>query len=46
MGADLLDAAGVEEDDAVGTHEELLEIGGRYAAMWRAFEALGQQRAA
>jgi ATP-binding cassette subfamily B protein len=39
----LLDAGRIAE---VGTHEELLEIGGRYAAMWRAFEALGEQRAA
>ena len=30
----------------VGSHEELLARGGRYAAMWRAFEALGERRAA
>jgi ATP-binding cassette subfamily B protein len=39
----LLDAGRIAE---VGIHEELLEMGGRYAAMWQAFEALGQQRAA
>ena len=25
----------------IGTHDELLELGGRYAAMWRAFELVG-----
>ncbi|HVW47747.1 MAG TPA: ABC transporter ATP-binding protein [Solirubrobacterales bacterium] len=39
----LLDAGRVAE---VGSHEELLARGGRYAAMWRAFEALGERRAA
>jgi ATP-binding cassette subfamily B protein len=39
----LLDAGGIAE---VGDHQELLARGGRYAAMWRAFEALGAQRAA
>jgi ATP-binding cassette, subfamily B, bacterial len=39
----LLDAGRIEE---VGDHQELLARGGRYAAMWRAFEALGTQRAA
>ena len=39
----LLDAGRVAE---VGTHQELLARGGRYAAMWRAFESLGEQRAA
>jgi ATP-binding cassette subfamily B protein len=39
----LLDAGRIDE---VGSHEELLVTGGRYAAMWRAFEALGAQRAA
>jgi ATP-binding cassette subfamily B protein len=39
----LLDAGRIAE---VGSHQELLARGGRYAAMWRAFEALGAQRAA
>ncbi|MFT3863716.1 MAG: ABC transporter ATP-binding protein [Solirubrobacterales bacterium] len=39
----LLDQGRVAE---VGSHEELLARGGRYAAMWRAFEALGEQRSA
>jgi ATP-binding cassette, subfamily B, bacterial len=39
----LLDAGRIAE---VGDHQELLARGGRYAAMWRAFEALGAQRAA
>ena len=39
----LLDAGRIAES---GTHQELLARGGRYAAMWRAFEALGSQRAA
>jgi ATP-binding cassette subfamily B protein len=39
----LLDGGRVAES---GTHEELLARGGRYAAMWRAFEALGEQHAA
>jgi ATP-binding cassette, subfamily B, bacterial len=39
----LLDAGRIEE---VGSHDELLARDGRYAAMWQAFEALGQQRAA
>ncbi len=39
----LLDQGRVAE---VGTHEELVERGGHYAAMWAAFEALGEQRTA
>jgi ATP-binding cassette, subfamily B, bacterial len=39
----LLDAGTVAE---VGTHEELLARRGRYAAMWRAFEALSERQAA
>jgi ATP-binding cassette subfamily B protein len=39
----LLDAGRIAE---VGSHEELLARGARYAAMWQAFEALGAQRAA
>jgi ATP-binding cassette subfamily B protein len=39
----LLDAGRIAE---VGSHDELLAREGRYAAMWRAFEALGAQRAA
>jgi ATP-binding cassette, subfamily B, bacterial len=39
----LLDAGRIAE---VGSHQELLARGGRYAAMWQAFEALGSQRAA
>ena len=39
----LLDAGRIAE---IGDHQELLAKGGRYAAMWRAFEALGAQRAA
>ena len=37
----LLDAGRIEE---VGTHDELLARGGRYAAMWQAFEQLGEHR--
>ncbi|HVX32272.1 MAG TPA: metal ABC transporter permease, partial [Solirubrobacterales bacterium] len=39
----LLDAGRVAE---VGTHAELLARGGRYAAMWQAFEALSDTPAA
>jgi ATP-binding cassette subfamily B protein len=39
----LLDAGRIAE---VGTHDELLARGGRYAAMWGAFEALGERQAA
>jgi ATP-binding cassette subfamily B protein len=39
----LLDAGRIAE---VGSHQELLARGGRYAAMWQAFEALGERRAA
>ncbi len=39
----LLDAGRVAE---VGTHPELLARGGHYAAMWQAFEALSETRAA
>ena len=37
----LLDSGRVEE---VGSHDELLVRGGRYAAMWHAFEQLGEHR--
>jgi ATP-binding cassette subfamily B protein len=39
----LLDAGRIAES---GTHDELLARGGRYAAMWRAFESLTSRRAA
>ncbi|MBS1892758.1 MAG: ABC transporter ATP-binding protein [Actinobacteria bacterium] len=39
----LLDAGRIAE---VGSHQELLAKGGHYAAMWRAFEALSEDRAA
>ena len=34
----MLDHGSVAE---VGTHDELIAAGGRYAAMWQAFEVVG-----
>ncbi len=39
----LLDAGRIAE---IGSHQELLARGGHYAAMWRAFEALSEDRTA